>query len=58
MDGTEIELVKEYKELSDIKKKRLLAYMIMLQNTKEKIVMDRNVLILRSLRTVKKLKNI
>ena len=36
MDGTEIELVKEYKELSDTKKKRLLAYMNMLQNTKEK----------------------
>lgn len=35
MDGTEIELVKEYQELSDAKKKRLLAYMNMLQNTKE-----------------------
>ena len=36
MDGMEIELVKDYKELSDAKKKRLLAYMSMLQNTKEK----------------------
>ena len=43
MDGTEIELVKDYKELSETKKKRLLAYMNMLQNTKEKKDMDRNV---------------
>ena len=34
-DGIEIELIKEYQELSDTKKKRLLAYMNMLQNTKE-----------------------
>ena len=33
--GIEIELIKEYQELSDTKKKRLLAYMNMLQNTKE-----------------------
>ena len=42
-DGIEIELIKEYQELSDTKKKRLLAYMNMLQNTKEKKDMDRNV---------------
>ncbi len=42
MDGTEIELVKEYQELSESKKRRLLAYMNMLQNTKEKPVMERN----------------
>ena len=41
--GIEIELIKEYQELSDTKKKRLLAYMNMLQNTKEKKDMDRNV---------------
>ena len=35
MDGIEIELIKEYQELSDTKKKRLLAYMNMLQNIKE-----------------------
>ena len=34
MDSMEIELVKEYKELSETKKKRLLAYMSMLQNMK------------------------
>ena len=42
-DGIEIELIKEYQELSDTKKKRLLAYMNMLQNSKEKKDMDRNV---------------
>lgn len=36
VDGIEIDLVKEYQELSETKKKRLLAYMNMLQNTKEK----------------------
>lgn len=36
MDGMEIELVKEYQELSESKKKRLLAYVSMLQNTKER----------------------
>ena len=35
MDGMEIELIKEYQELSDTKKKRLMAYVNMLQNTKE-----------------------
>lgn len=35
MDGTEAELVKEYQELSDSNKRRLLAYMNMLQNAKE-----------------------
>ena len=35
MDGMEIELVKDYQELSETKKKRLLAYMSMLQNMKE-----------------------
>lgn len=35
MDGIELAIVKEYRELSDAKKKRLLAYMSMLQNTKE-----------------------
>ena len=34
-DGIEIELIKDYQELSDTKKKRLLAYMNMLQNTRE-----------------------
>ena len=34
MDSMEIELVKNYKELSETKKKRLLAYMSMLQNMK------------------------
>ena len=34
-DDIEIEIIKEYQELSDTKKKRLLAYMNMLQNTKE-----------------------
>jgi transcriptional regulator with XRE-family HTH domain len=43
MDGMEIELVKDYQELSETKKKRLLAYMSMLQNMKEKKDMDRNV---------------
>ena len=36
VDGMEIELVKDYQELSETKKKRLLAYMSMLQNTKER----------------------
>ena len=36
LEGTEVILVKEYQELSDAKKKRLLAYMNMLQNTKGK----------------------
>ena len=35
MDGIEAEFVKEYQELSDSKKKRLLTYMNMLQNAKE-----------------------
>ena len=43
MNGMEIELVKDYQELSETKKKRLLAYMSMLQNMKEKKDMDRNV---------------
>ena len=34
-EGIEIELINEYQELSDNKKKRLLAYINMLQNTKE-----------------------
>lgn len=46
-DGMEIELVKEYQELSESKKKRLLAYMNMLQNTKEKPSMGRNVEIIK-----------
>lgn len=35
LDGTEMGFVKEYQKLSDGKKKRLLAYMNMLQNMKE-----------------------
>lgn len=35
MDDIGAEFVKEYQELSDSKKKRLLAYMNMLQNAKE-----------------------
>lgn len=35
LEGTEVILVKEYQEFSETKKKRLLAYINMLQNTKE-----------------------
>lgn len=34
-EGLEMELVRGYHELSEAKKRRLLAYMVMLQNTKE-----------------------
>ena len=35
-DGIDIQIIKECKELSESKKKRLLAYVSMLQNMKEK----------------------
>ena len=41
-EGVEIDLVTQYQELSVTKKKRLLAYLNMLQNTKEKSVVERN----------------
>lgn len=42
IDGIEAEIAREYHELSETNKKRLLAYLRMLQNTKEQIKQNQN----------------